>query len=72
MLTLLKIDARGRVTPPKSLRKSMGLVPGDRLVFSRLVDGTVILRAKTRRLSQLGGLLARPNQPYVSIDEMRR
>jgi hypothetical protein len=50
----------------------MGLAPGDRLVFSQLVDGTVIVRVKNRRLSELGGLLTMPDQPAVSIDEMRR
>lgn len=66
------MDAQRRVTLPKSLRTSMGLAPGDRLVLSQLVDGTVIVRVKNRRLSELGGLLTMPDQPRISIDDMRR
>ena len=33
-------------------------------------DGTVIMRAKTRRLADLAGLLTRPDQPKVSVEDM--
>ena len=35
----------------------MGLEPGERVVFSRLDDGTTVIRAKTRSIRDLKGLL---------------
>ena len=72
MLSLMKMDSRGRVTLPRSLRTALSLAPGDRLAFSQLIDGTIIVRIKNRRLSELGGSLTRSNQPTVSIEDMRR
>lgn len=71
MPTLATMDSRGRITLPKSLRDTLKVSPGDRFAFYQLIDGTIIVRVKNRRLSELGGILARPEQPLVSVDEMR-
>jgi len=52
------LTSKGQTTIPKDIRDGLGLKPGDRLTFTLLTDGTVILRAKTRRLMDLGGTLA--------------
>lgn len=52
MSTLVKIDARGRVTLPKALRIALKISAGDRLTFSQLNDGTVILSPKGKPLSE--------------------
>jgi bifunctional DNA-binding transcriptional regulator/antitoxin component of YhaV-PrlF toxin-antitoxin module len=70
MAKLVKMDSRGRVTLPRSLRTALKITPRDRLAFSQLADGTIIVRIKRRRLSELGGMLTRPNQPTVTIEEM--
>ena len=74
MLTLLNTDARGRVTLPKSLRKSMGLISGDRLMFSRLVDGTVIMWAKTAvaawRFGSKGRSALRLNRRHAPVSKL--
>lgn len=67
-----KIDARGRVTLPASLRASLKLKPGDKIAFSQLANGTIIVHAKSQRPSELGGMLSQPDQPSVSVEEMRR
>jgi hypothetical protein len=36
-----------------------------------LSNGTVVVRPKTRRLVDLVGMLTRPGQPGVTVDEMR-
>jgi AbrB family looped-hinge helix DNA binding protein len=72
MSRIVKMDSRGRVTLPRSLRTTLKVAVGDRLAFSQLSDGTVIVRVKNRRLSELGGLLTLPDQPSVSVEEMRR
>lgn len=71
MTITVTMTSRGRITLPKELRDQLGLVPGSRLAFSLLSDGSVVLRVKNRRLASLGGILTRPDQPSVSIDQMK-
>jgi AbrB family looped-hinge helix DNA binding protein len=68
---IVKVGTKGRVTLPKALRDALKVAPGDQISFSQLSDGSVIIRAKHRRLSTLAGMLTRPDQPNVSIEEMR-
>lgn len=72
MTIMVTITSRGRITLPKKLRNQLGLVPGARLAFSLLGDGTVVLRIKHRPLSTVAGILTRAGQPSVSIDNMKR
>lgn len=65
------LTAKGQTTIPKEIRERLGLAAGDKLTFTTLSDGTVVMRAKTRRLLDLAGSLTRPGQPSVSVDEMK-
>ena len=51
------ITSKGQVTIPADIRKAMGLSEGERVVFTRLDDGTTVMRAKTRSVLELKGLL---------------
>ncbi|HEY9110115.1 MAG TPA: AbrB/MazE/SpoVT family DNA-binding domain-containing protein [Roseateles sp.] len=62
--------SKGQTTIPKEFRERLGLKPGDKLTFTTLSDGTIVMRAKTRRLLDLVGGLTRPGQPSVSVGEM--
>jgi AbrB family looped-hinge helix DNA binding protein len=64
------LTSKGQVTVPREIRDRLGLASGDKLAFTLLSDGTVVMRAKTRRLIELAGSLTRPGQPKVSIGEM--
>jgi len=44
------LTSKGRVTIPAEIRRSMKLKPRDRVVFTRLSDGTLVVRAKNRRV----------------------
>ena len=65
------LPSKGQVTVPREVRARLGLKTGDKLTFTLLSDGTVIMRAKTQRLADLAGLLTRPGQPTVAIEDMR-
>ena len=67
-----QLTTKGRVTLPREIRDCLGLKPGDKLTFTMLSDGTVVVRSKTRRLIELAGSLTRPGQPKVSVAQMRR
>jgi antitoxin PrlF len=66
------VTTRGRVTIPAEIRKRLGLKANDRVMFTRLVDGTVVMRAKARSVMSLKGLLKRPkNTAKVSLGNMQ-
>jgi antitoxin PrlF len=69
-MTETTLTSKGQVTVPREIRDRLGLESGDKLRFTMLSDGTVIMRAKTRRLIDLAGSLTRPGQPKVSIEQM--
>jgi AbrB family looped-hinge helix DNA binding protein len=65
------ISSKGQVTVPKDVRERLGLQAGDKIAWSMLSNGTIVLRPKTRRLASLVGMLSLPGQPGVSVDEMK-
>lgn len=66
------ISATGRTIIPADIRARMGAKPGTRLVWVVTSDRTIIVRAKTRSLLDLAGMLKAPEGVHVSIEEMRR
>ncbi|MFN3415088.1 MAG: AbrB/MazE/SpoVT family DNA-binding domain-containing protein [Caldimonas sp.] len=64
------LTSKGQVTVPREIRDRLGLASGDKLTFTLLSDGTVIMRAKTRRLLDVAGSLTRPGQPKVTVEQM--
>ncbi len=64
------LTSKGQVTIPKEVRDHLGVDTGDRLSFVVQDDGTVIVKPITRHVRELGGLLQRPGQLPVSVDEM--
>lgn len=64
------MTTKGQVTVPREIRDRLGLAPGDKMSFTLLSDGTVVMRPKTRRLADLAGSLARPGQPRVALEDM--
>ncbi|MCF8169324.1 MAG: type II toxin-antitoxin system PrlF family antitoxin [Rhodoferax sp.] len=44
------LTSKGQITTPANIRKSMSIGPKDRLTFTPMPDGTVVMRAKTKSL----------------------
>lgn len=65
------MSIKGRGTIPRDVRERLGLRAGDKIAWSLLSNGTVVVRPKARRLVDLVGMLTRPGQPGVTVDEMR-
>lgn len=65
------LSSKGQITIPADIREALGLVVGERVVFTQLDDGTTVMRAKTRSINELRGMLkpARKGRK-VLIDEM--
>lgn len=64
------LTSKGQITVPREIRDRLGLKSGDKMAFTMLSDGTVIMRPKTRRLLELAGSLARPDQPRITVEDM--
>lgn len=64
------MTTKGQVTVPREIRDRLGLKSGDKMAFTMLSDGTVVMRPKTRRLADLAGSLTRPGQLTVAVEDM--
>ena len=65
-----RLTSNGRTTLPKEIRDKLGLKAKDRLNFTLMPDGTVIMRAKKRSLADLAGI-AGYTGPMIPIEDMR-
>jgi AbrB family looped-hinge helix DNA binding protein len=63
------LTSKGQITLPKDLREKLGLTAGDRVEFIIEDDHGVRLVARHTPVSQLKGMLPRP-QKTVSLEEM--
>jgi len=66
------LTSKGQTTIPKEIRDSLGLKPGDRMTFTLMPEGTVIMRVKTRRVMELSGMLRKKGRKPVPIEQLSR
>ena len=66
------MTSKGQITIPAAIRTALGLRAGERVVFTQLDDGTTVMRAKTRSVLELRGLLKplRGNRRKVAVEDM--
>ena len=66
------LTAKGQTTIPKDIRDGMGLRPKDRIHFTLLADGTVIMRAKRRSFRELYGSLQKRGRKPIPLSDLSR
>lgn len=64
------LTSKGQITIPADIRRSLALNPKDRLTFTLMPDGTVVMRAKSKSLQSLKGMLKPPAGTSVSTADM--
>ncbi|WP_295538181.1 type II toxin-antitoxin system PrlF family antitoxin [uncultured Pseudacidovorax sp.] len=66
------MTSKGQITIPADVRRQMGLGTGERVVFTTLDDGTTVMRAKTRSIQDLRGLLKpeHKGRKPVAVEDM--
>ncbi|WP_255429637.1 AbrB/MazE/SpoVT family DNA-binding domain-containing protein [Ramlibacter albus] len=69
-LTESTLTAKGQTTVPADVRALVHAEPGTRLVWSVMPDGTIIVRAKTKSILDMAGLLKAPKGKRVTVDKM--
>jgi bifunctional DNA-binding transcriptional regulator/antitoxin component of YhaV-PrlF toxin-antitoxin module len=69
----LTVTAKGQVTLRKTVLDHLGIIPGQRVSAALLPDGRVELRSAEMvpDISALRGVLRRPGQKPVSLEEMQ-
>ena len=72
MTTAATLTSKGQTTIPKEIRDSLGMKPGDRMTFTLMPDGTVVMRAKGKSIMQLAGVLRKKGRKPVSVEQMSR
>lgn len=64
------ITSKGQTTVPADVRALVDAKPGTRLVWSVMPDGTIIVRAKSRSIRDMAGMLKAPKGKRVRVEEM--
>ena len=64
------VTAKGQTTVPADVRALVHASPGTRLVWSVTPDGTIIVRAKTKSILDMAGMLKAPKGKHVAVEDM--
>jgi AbrB family looped-hinge helix DNA binding protein len=72
MTTAATLTSKGQTTIPKEIRESLGMKAGDRMTFTLMPDGTVVMRVKNKSITQLAGMLHKKGRKPLSIEQLSR
>jgi bifunctional DNA-binding transcriptional regulator/antitoxin component of YhaV-PrlF toxin-antitoxin module len=64
------ITVKGQTMVPVDIRAPVDAKPGTRLAWSAMLDGTIIVRAKTKSILDMAGMLKAPKGRHVSVHDM--
>lgn len=64
------MGSNGELKIPDDILKSLELKPGDKVEFTLLPEGTLILRPKNKSILDMAGMLYQEGRPAVPIDQM--
>ena len=66
------VSSKGQVTIPKPIRDSLGMKTGDRMSFTLMPDGVVVMRVKNKNVSDLAGMLYKKGRKPVGTKKLSR
>jgi antitoxin PrlF len=66
------LTSKGQTTIPKPIRDSLGMKAGDKMSFTLMPDGVVVMRVKNKHVSDLAGFLHRKGRKAVPIEQLSR
>ena len=72
MSTDATLTSKGQTTIPKEIRDSLGMKPGDRMTFTLMPDSTVIMRVKSKSVTELAGMLRKKGRKAVPVEQLSR
>ena len=66
------LTSKGQTTIPKEIRDGLSIKAGDRMTFTLMPDGTVVMRVKTKSVTALAGVLHKKGRKPVPVEELSR
>ena len=72
MFTDATLTSKGQTTIPKPIRDSLGMKVGDRMTFTLMPDGIVVMRVKNKHVASLAGLLHKKGRKAVPVALLSR
>jgi AbrB family looped-hinge helix DNA binding protein len=66
------LTSKGQTTIPKPIRDRLGMKAGDRMTFTLMPDGLVLMRVKNKSVLKLAGVLHRKGRRPVAIEQLSR
>jgi AbrB family looped-hinge helix DNA binding protein len=66
------LTSKGQTTIPKDIRDSLCMKAGDRMTFTLMPDSTVVMRVKTKSVTELAGVLHQKGRKPVPIEQLSR
>jgi len=64
------LSSKGQITIPKKIREKMNLHAGDEIYFTEEKDGNFKISSPKKSIKNLRGILHRPGQKALSVEEM--
>jgi AbrB family looped-hinge helix DNA binding protein len=66
------LTSKGQTTIPKGIRDKLAMKSGDRMTFTLMPDGTVLMRVKNKSILELAGILRRKGRKPVPTEQLSR
>ena len=66
------LTSKGQTTIPKEIRESLNMKDGDRMTFTLLPDGTVLMRVKNKSVLNLAGRLHKKGRKALPVEDLSR
>ena len=66
------LTSKGQTTIPKDIRESLAMKSGDRMTFTLMADGTVLMRVKNKNLMEFAGSLRRKGRKPIPVEQLSR
>lgn len=66
------LTSKGQTTIPKAIRDRLAMKAGDRMTFTLMPDGTVVMRVKTKRVAELAGVLHKRRRKPLPVELLSR
>jgi antitoxin PrlF len=66
------LTSKGQTTIPKSIRDRLGMQVGDRMTFTLMSDGVVLMRVKNKRIADVAGRLHKKGRKPLPVEDLSR
>ena len=66
------LTSKGQTTIPKGIRDRLAMKSGDRMTFTLMPDGTVLMRVKNKSVLSLAGSLRKKGRKAVPTNQLSR